>query len=308
MMFDQSTSLDQAIAGVVPATTWWTAAVAGVKSFLVDPSAQSLGLGIQYFGLNGISPGSCDVAQYATPEVEIGALSVNSTAISSSLSNHAPVSFTPTEPALQGALDHMAVWAAAHSGRAPAVILVTDGFPSECDIPSNLGTAPAITDLSTRASAAYGGTYKIRTFVIGLLNGPGVNNLDQVATAGGTKAFHVDPALGDIGAQIKGALLSISKSTLACDFPIPLSPGDAQVIDPFALRLYSTPNTTGTQVEIPWLVGAASCSSHGDNGWYFDSPDPSSATRILVCPGTCTTFATSTVRVSASCVPNTPLQ
>jgi hypothetical protein len=306
-MFDQSTSLDQSIPNVSPATTWWARAVAGVGSFLVDPAAQNFGLGIQYFGLNGINPGSCDVTQYVTPEVEINLLSNNSTAIATSLSNHSPVSFTPTEPALQGALDHMAAWAATHSGRAPAVVLVTDGFPSECDIPSNLGTAPAITDLVTRASAAYGGPYKIRTFVVGMLNGPGVSNLDQVATAGGTKAFHIDPAGGDIGTQVTAALLSISKATLVCDFPIPTSPGDAQIVQRDALHLYSTTNATGSQAEIPWLTGAASCASHGDNGWYYDAADPSSATRILVCPGTCATFATSTVQVGASCVSSTPL-
>lgn len=314
MMFDQSTSMACDITtGACPATsnnTWWNAAVPAVKAFVVDPSVQNMAMGIQYFGLNGIAPGSCDVAQYATPEVPIAPLSTNSGLISTSIDGHSPVSFTPTEPALQGAIDHLTAWAPSHPGRAPAVVLVTDGFPSECDLTNNSpGTAPSITNIANRAAAAYAGPYKIRTFVIGFLNGAGVSNLEQVAIAGGTKkAFLIDPAAGDVGAQFRTALLSISNSTLQCNFPLPAPPGDAQTLDPRTVRMYYTPNASGVKQEIPWLDNNTLCGAHGNNGWYYDSQTPETATRIWVCSGTCENFAAGIVEIGAGCQENTPIE
>src|SRR5262249_44933392 len=150
---------------------------------------------------------SCYIPSYETPEVEIATLPGNMQALIQSVNSHAPTTFTPTAAALTGAINHMKQWGPAHPGRQPVVVLVTDGYPTEC----NPQDPSLIADI---AKQAYEGTPRILTFVVGFEDGGGLDNLNQIAKAGGTgQAFLISG--GDIGAQFVTAMLGISTTPLS---------------------------------------------------------------------------------------------
>jgi hypothetical protein len=303
IMFDQSSSMGDMIPNSSPPITWWQAAQQGVSGFVNDPRAAgaqprqpAMAVGIQFFPLNGIAPQSC-MADYTTPEVEVGLLPGNAAAVAGAIQKHQPTAFTPTAPALQGAINHMKAWAPNHAGRAPVVVLVTDGFPTECD-PQD------ITSIASIAQTAFTTEPKVRTFVVGFNLGSGGSNLDAIAEAGGTgKPFLIDK--GDIGAQFVDAMLSISSSTLQCKFNLP-TPPMGMALDINMVAVTYTPNATGVEAQVPKLQGLSDCDANMGNGWFFDIP--TNPTQILVCPGTCAKFAAGVVKTSASCTPLSGVQ
>ena len=303
VMFDQSSSMGDPIPNSNPMITWWQAAQAGVTGFVNDPRAAgsqpgqpAMAVGIQFFPLNGIAPQSC-TADYKTPEVEVGLLPGNAAAVAGAIQKHQPTAFTPTAPALQGAINHMKEWAPNHVGRAPVVVFVTDGFPTECD-PQD------ITDIATIAQNAFNTEPKVRTFVVGFNLGPGGSNLDALAEAGGTgKPFLIDK--GDIGAQFVDAMLSISSTTLQCKFDLP-PPPMGMALDINMVAVTYTPSATGVEAQVPKLMGLSDCEINKGNGWFFDSP--TNPTKILVCPDTCAKFAAGVVKTSSACIPVSGVQ
>ncbi len=267
VMFDQSSSMADPIPSSSPTMTWWQAAQQGVTKFVNDPRAAgtmggppAMTVGVQFFPLNGVAPQSC-MADYTTPEVELGLLPGNAAAVAAAIEKHQPTAFTPTAPALQGAIAHMKAWSTNHPGHAPVVVLVTDGFPTECD-PQD------ITDIATIVQNGFKTDPKVRTYVVGFNLGPGGSNLDALAEAGGSgKPFLIDK--GDIGAQFVDAMLSISSTPLPCKFDIPIPPnGTTLDIDQVALGY--TPSATGIEAQVPKLRGLSDCDLNMGNGWYFD--------------------------------------
>jgi hypothetical protein len=297
IMFDQSSSMGDVIANSNPPITWWAAAQQAVTNFVNDPRAAGanslppMTVGIQYFPLGGIMPQSC-MADYKTPEVELAALPANSAALAASIQKHVPTAFTPTGPALSQAIAHMKDWAPNHVGHAPVVVLVTDGFPTECD-PLD------ITDIAQIAKTAFESEPKVRTFVVGFNLGSGGENLKEIATAGGTN----EPFLingGDIGSQFVDAMLSISSTQLQCKFDLP-DPPMGQQLDITQVAVTYTPSATGAEAQVPKLNGLGDCELNMNNGWFYDSP--TSPTKIIVCPGTCAKFAAGVVKTASGCQP-----
>lgn len=266
LMVDQSSSMGDPFPG---GTTWWSAVQSGIVAYVDSPSAAGTSVGIQYFPLDGVAPASC-VAKYDAPEVELGALPANGIAIAESVGKHGPTAFTPTAPALTGAIDHMKTWSATHPSRRPAVVLVTDGFPTECDPMS-------IVDIAGIAKA--GLDAGVRTFVVGLNLGAGGQNLDAIAAAGGTShATLIDS--GDVPGQIVSALLAATSTTPVCTFQFPTSPGGVAA-DQVDVR-YGT--LGGPDTILPQRASLAACGSSND-GFYVD--DPAHPTELLLCPATC---------------------
>jgi hypothetical protein len=294
IMFDQSVSMaDQLPDG---SGTWWAAAQGAVKSFVNNSKAVGQSVGIQYFPLGGVAPASC-TAPYSTPDVELGLIPANSAALVASIEAHSPTAFTPTAPALQGAIDHMKAWAPNHLGHAPVVVFVTDGFPTECP-----PQQPA--DIAILAKTAFETIPKVRTFVVGFNLGQGGQNLNQIAKAGGTnKAFLIDN--GDIGAAFVNAMLSIASQPLNCSLDIP-QPKDSKLkLDPALVDVRYTPSATGVTDHVRKLNNLGECDTAGGQGWYYDSP--SAPTKILVCPGTCAGFAAGVIETVNGCSPDEPL-
>ena len=298
VMFDQSSSMGDPLPMSNPPTTWWGAAQQAVTNFVNDPRAAgsqpgrpAMSVGIQFFPLGGMEPQSC-TANYKTPEVELGLLPGNAAAVAGAIAKHQPTAFTPTAPALSGAIAHMKEWAPKHPGHVPVVVLVTDGFPTECD-PRD------ITDIAQIAATAFNTEPAVRTFVVGFNLGAGGPALKELAVAGGTNdAFLING--GDIGSQFVDAMLSISSTPLACDFKLPTPPA-GQPLDVSRISVTFTPNATMTGAQIPKLNGLGDCDLNMNTGWFFDSP--TSPTKIEVCPGTCAKLSAGAVRILTGCRP-----
>jgi hypothetical protein len=298
IMFDQSSSMYDASQGAIipntnPAETWWQAAAQAITNFVNNGQAQGMGVGIQFFPLNGVAPASC-TADYKTPDVEIAQLPGNASAIIASVNRHGNGAFTPSGPALQGAIDHMVAWAPNHPGRAPVVVFVTDGFPTECDPQDSV-------DIANIAKAAFTGPSKIRTFAVGFHDAAGSSNLDQIAAAGGTnKAFAI--AGGDIGGQFVSAMLGIATSPLSCEYPIPTPTDPTATVDPNKIAVDFTPNGSTTTNTVPKVSTLGDCPASGD-GWFYD--DNNSPKHIEICPNTCAKFGAGALSVRMGCAPNT---
>ncbi len=321
IMLDQSGSMSDPPSG--GSGTRWAAVTAALNAFAAQPEAAGIGVGIQYFPLDGGlscsavpfcstdadcgDPGcgpcmglggfgacigggdSCVVADYATPDVGIGVLPGNAAALSASMGSHGPTGNTPTKPALEGAIDYATAWANQNPGHATIVVLATDGDPNVCD--SDL---PAINAI---ASAGANGTPKILTFVIGV--GGSVGALNGIAAAGGTtSAFMIDQD-PNVQQAFLDALNTIQGQALPCAYLIPEPEGGEQ-INYNQINVYYTPSN-GPEVVVPKVADAGACPADG-LGWYYDNP--SAPTQILLCPSTCSTISTDiggSVRLLVGC-------
>jgi hypothetical protein len=296
VMFEQSSSMGESIPG--GSGTWWTAAQNAWTHFLASSTSTGHFVGIQYFPLaEPDSATSCN-APYSTPDVELGQLPDSAAALVASFDNHGPsVAARATGPALEGAIDHMKAWASLHPGRAPVVVLVMAGFPTEC-------TAQGTPDLATLAKFAFDTEPKIRTRVIGLNLGSKGRTLDAVAKAGGTVAATLIEA-ADVGAPLEEALRRVPGSPGGCslDPPNPMDPVDP---DRTRIELRYTPDATGIMRGVSQVGDAGECSStvRGE-GWYFDSP--TTPTKIEVCPELCSALDLGVVQLTRGCRPRGPI-
>ncbi|APR77119.1 Hypothetical protein A7982_02466 [Minicystis rosea] len=313
IMLDQSGSMLGTIGGGTQ--TKWQAVTGALQDFLTQPGlfASSVSVGIQYFGLppsatpscpttcsgdadcgnygpcssgacvtcGFAAPDSCNPADYAKAEVEIAPLN-NPQIINllTSIQNRVPYTNTPTQPALQGALDHAKVWATNNPDHVVVALFATDGKPTECTVQSASGLAQI-------SAAAFGGTPSVRTFSIGVFEAAdkpeGPNVLNAVAAAGGSdKAFIIDATNPNLQAEFLKALNSIRGSALGCQYKIPQT--DAGMADYNKVNVEYTPGGGGAAEDFPKYNDAASCPATG-NGWYYD--DNTHPTQILLCPKTC---------------------
>ena len=292
IMNDQSHSM----ACVVPTGgDRWTAMKAALAGFVNSPDAAGLGVGIQYFG-QGQGPtqadvgASCNVADYTPADVEIAPLPGNASALIASLDGHRPYTLTPTPAAIDGALAHAKQWATAHPGHIVSVVLATDGQPNACG-----NAADRIGSVAASVAAAFAGSPKIHTYVIGMVGGsgscqydpapPNKPDLDRVAKAGGSdQAFIVDATTGDTAAQFLDALNRIrGAAVLTCQYVLPSTTVDGRQIDPHKVNVTFKP-TGGTERGLLFAPDVGTCDGT-NGGWYYD--DANSPTKILLCPATC---------------------
>jgi hypothetical protein len=298
IMLDQSTSMNEALPGTMPVQTRWDAVTSAIVNFLNAPQSNSLSVGIQYFGqlMPGGTPGasSCDVAAYSTADVEIGSLGDPNvvTALTQSIMRHRPSTFTPTAPAVAGAIAHAKTWAAAHPDRPTIVVLATDGFPSECT-----PTDPQViaTDIVAPAAAVPADAAKNsrnRTFVIAA-GSSGFAGLNSIAQAGGTGGPFVVADSATSGAQITDALIQISHTNLACTYTIPMPDGG---FDPSLLNVRIT-RTGQSPVLLDLLKPGTICSSAG--GFFYDSP--TAPTHLILCPSTCDSLVLGQIEIIVGC-------
>lgn len=297
IMLDQSGSMSDPAGS----STKWDATLSALKAFFQQPDAAGIGVGIQYFPLTsgavcpafcntdadcgacgpcvpffGICSGagggdSCQVADYAKPEVEIAPLPGAAQALISSMNNHSPGGGTPTSAALDGAITHASDWAKAHADHVVIAVLATDGDPSSCD--TDLAVINGI------ASKGANGVPKILTFVIGV--GSSLSALNGIAFAGGTnQAFLVDTN-ANATQQFLDAMNEIRGSALACAYLIP-QPAMGE-LDYDAVNVQYVP-PVGEPILIPKVNSIQDCPASG-NAWYYDNN--MSPTQIKLCSATC---------------------
>ncbi|MBL9023894.1 MAG: VWA domain-containing protein [Myxococcales bacterium] len=312
IMLDQSGSMSDPPS--MGGGTKWDAVSSALSTFVNQPEAAGIGVGIQYFPLDsgancnvlqcnvdgdcgagcgpcegfggfGICSGygasdSCLVTDYATPDVEIATLPGNANAIIQSIGNHGPTGGTPTSAALEGAISHAQTWANANPGHAVIVVLATDGDPTSCN--SDLAYINGV------AAAGFGGTPSIRTFVIGV--GGSVSALNGFAAAGGTgSAFMIDQD-PNVQQAFLDALNQIQGIALPCSYLIPAP--DQGEINYQQVNVQYTPGGGGTPQTLPKVSGLADCPP-GGNAWYYDNE--AMPTQIVLCPDTCTNLSQDTM-------------
>ncbi len=256
----------------------WTPVGSALGSFVAAPEAAGIGVGIQFFALEG--PGECDAATYAKPAVEIAPLPGNTQAIQQAIVANAPSVFkvynNPDVQAVTGAVTHAREWALAHPGHTVVVVYAADGLPDDTNCTP---AQPPVDDVAKAAKDGVDGTPSIPVYVIGIGNIPALN---QVAQAGGTgQAFIVNTA--NTSADFLKAMNDIRGSAaLPCEYAVAQ---DGVAWDKGKVNVTFTP-TGGASQTILNVGSAAACGANG--GWYYD--DPANPTKILVCPSTCTAF------------------
>jgi hypothetical protein len=319
LMLDRSGSMNE-YTGSDP-TNKWQAVTAALSTFVQQP-LEGTSVGLQYFGIPAASCGSrsctrdsdcdvcggicllgscrsfgwdtdsCNAADYARPEVEIGPLASTAPLVIASMAAQTPSRSTPTSAALQGAVDHARAWASAaqNAGHATLVVLATDGDPTECD--TNLDHINAI------AAGGLSASPSVRTFVIGV--GDLKDNLDGIAKAGGTGAAYIVSTGSSVTDQFLKALNDIRGKTVGCSYAIPAPPA-GQALDFGLVNVEYQPGNGGAKVTLGKTAGAASCGASA-HAWYYN--DAAAPTSIVLCPSTCSTIeadATASVRIVLGC-------
>jgi hypothetical protein len=226
----------------------------------------------------------CEASAYATPAVTFAPLPQANATLTQALSMRMPDGLTPTAPALAAAYDQAKARTAAQPDRRVAVVVATDGFPTEC----NPVTIDGIAQL---ARGAVDGKPSILTFVVGVFapdeQQEARMNLDAIAKAGGTTAAHLVTTNQNVSAGFLTALNNIRQTALSCEYTIP-QPTNGQRLDYFQVNVLHTPSSGGADV-LMYVKDRASCGGVA-NGWYYDR-DPltgGTPTSIVMCPQTCT--------------------
>jgi len=275
VMFDQSGSM----ATPVGTGTRLDAVRTAASAFITAPESRGLGLGLGYFGHFPIGSTSCNPADYSTPSVPIAALPGGAAAVLASLNNIAPTGETPTGPAIRGACGYAQEYWLAHRGHVVFLLLVTDGVP-EAPVSMSRGCAPTLDDAVQATTACRTGGPPIKTYVIGV--GPSLQNLEQIAQAGGTeKAYLVEG--GNVGEQVLAALNQIRlAASIQCELKIP-GPPPGKVLDLNLVNLLYT-DPQGQRTALYNTGDSSGCAASG-GGWFYD--DPSNPQKILLCESTC---------------------
>jgi hypothetical protein len=242
----------------------------------------------------------CTTSEYATPNVALATLPGAASGLNSSLTGHSPDGYTPTGPALGGAVS----WAQQQQTNNPAhkvaIVLVTDGlpggfipgFPPQQCAPSDIPT------ISSNLAKVSGGANPILTFVVGIFNPNSAEgqqapaNLMSLAQAGGTdSAVIIDVTGNTVTQQLHDALAKAQTKAIACSYQIPPSSGGTPV--DFTKVNVSFTSGSGQTTTIGNTKDSSACSN---GGWYYDV-DPSSGkspTKIIACPSTCSSFQSDT--------------
>jgi hypothetical protein len=233
---------------------------------------------------------SCEPARYAAPAVEIGPAASTSSAIEQALTNQLPQGLTPTVPALQGAIDHAREWSRTHPGENVAVLLATDGLPSECGPPPMPGlpamdSAAVIQEVQAVAASGVAGEPSVRTFVMGVFqtgDTTSIDNVNAIARAGGTEEARFIDASGAVEAQFLAGLEDVRAAATPCQVELTGADGvDYLKVD----LLFDAGN--GATSPVPYVENLLGCAAQPE-GWYYDvPPDGATPQTVELCPNLC---------------------
>lgn len=230
---------------------------------------------------------NCDASVYAAPAQAIATLPGAAAGLKASIDGTTPAGNTPTGPAITGAIEQATAWAKAHPDHRVVAVMATDGLPTEC-------TPTDITQVGAIAAQGVAANPSISTFVIGVFGADDLNqgaqdNLDTIATSGGTgKAFIVDTSQ-DVTMQFLAALDAIRGGQLDCAFQIPAPPSGQDLN--YQLVNVDVSVTGQPDNELTYVAKAGACDAT-TGGWYYDKDPETGATptQIVTCPASCTAF------------------
>jgi hypothetical protein len=284
----------------------WDVLTAGMRDLAGASNADKIGASITFFTLNGGADAetNCDASKYETPVVPMGMLTTTGPEIVAAMEKLTPSGLTPTEPALQGALQYAMALKRADPTREKVVVLVSDGFPTLC-------TNKAPSDVAKVIEEAANAPIPVKTYVVGIGSpskiSSGKFNLQNYARSGKTgQPILIDETASaeGISDQLVTALLNIGSSQLACEYAVK-PPSDTQNIDPEMFTVTYEP-AAGQFQEIPRVSGLAACSKSTQGGWYFDNA--ATPTKVTMCPCTCSNFGAGMVNMVYGCKPKLVIQ
>ena len=299
VMMDRTSSMTYTM-GSGAAITRWDVLQSGVQRFVTDPNvlAKAPRVGLQFFGATGDPNDAreCDPLSYATPLIEIEDLKTSGQKILTAVEQEALGGQTPWFPSLQGALMHAQDWQFANPNRMTVVVLVTDGYPTECETDISL-IQEMVGEYYTGVSGKYNtrGKPGIRTYIIGVAVDK--FNLNAVAQAGGTGQATIVDSAGGVNAFVS-AMVNITNANISCDLKLPEAPAGS-VLDPNAVQVVYTPFSGGPQ-EIPKADTGGGCGS-ANGGWYFDNA--AKPTKISLCPCSCANLGAGGLEIRFGCRP-----
>ena len=220
------------------------------------------------------TPMSCKAADYQNVVVPISSLADRATALMDWLRFTDTFGSTPMEAAVEGGLTYLRAHLSANPGRKAALVLATDGLPSECGV--------GLSYVEKLLGDARTGTPAIASFVVGVLGADdgegGRRGIGALATAGGAAPFIVNED-GQLTQKLLEALNQIRTTALPCEFAIPPATG-ALDYGKVNLRVRSENN-----VEDVLYVGRADRCDPTRGGWYVrrrsrrSSPHPGGGVR-----------------------------
>lgn len=250
------------------------------RLFMEDPESQGVGVGLGYFGKQTIGQASCDEADYEDAAVEIGTLPGHAKAMMSSLDGIEPTGETPSGAAIRGACTYAQGWKEQNPDHETVILLLTDGRP-EAPVTCGDGSGaccPTIDDAVEAAATCKDANPSIRTYVLGV--GPMLDNLEQIAVAGGTERAYLVEG-GDVANQVLDALRIIRGDAIPCTMGLPTPPGGLALDYTKVNITYASPSCKATYYTYVETVDA--CADEG--GWYYDDVD--APQNIKLCPSSC---------------------
>lgn len=274
IIFDQSGSM----ATIVDESTGETrmdAVFRAVEAFVSDSQSVGLGVGLSVFGYQPIGATSCDPDDYDSAAVAIATLPENAETLLGTLGAVEPTGETPTASAIEGGCRISTAHRSDNPGRAVVNLLVTDGEPKAPVTSKTTDCNPTLAEAVAAAQACRDDGAGIPTYVLGV--GPSLDNLDQIAAAGGTE--HAYLVADDTSSGVLEALNRVRASaTIPCEMPIDVSAPNLHFDETSVVTLDRGCDLT----RLERVESAASCDG---GGFYFD--DPASPSTILLCESTC---------------------
>lgn len=267
-----------------------TALHEGVVNFANDPGAAGTWVTGQRFAIGGYSE-SCNPADYASPAVPWNVLPYPQ--FNSWVNGLTATGYTPSVPALQGAVNACKARIAAAPTHKCVVVFVTDGNPEGNCPPTQSAAQTPLGNIAADSCAA-----GIPVFAIGFPNLPSLGQgiINHIAAQGCTGTAFIIQA-GSMGSQFTDQLKAIQKASLSCEFLMPVP--EAGVVDTGQVSLVYKPGNGDPEQTLPRVNTAAEC--NGD-GWYYD--DNTSPTKLVLCPSSCTKVKADTkaeVNVNLGC-------
>jgi hypothetical protein len=292
IMFDQSGSMCQCVDPVFDnpvqpcpntecKTTRMDAVREAARLFMEDPESRGVGVGLGYFGKQPFYEASCDPADHEKAAVEIGSLPKHAEAMMASLNDVEPTGETPTGAAIRGACNYAQTFKEENPDHETVILLLTDGRPEAprtCGADGSGACCPTIEDAVEAAAACKEGEPAIKTYVLGV--GPMLDNLEQIAVAGGTERAYLVEG-GDVADQVLEALRTIRGDAIPCTMGLPTPPGGLALAYDKVNITYASPSCEPTYYS--YVESADDCTDEG--GWYYDDAD--APENIELCPSSC---------------------
>lgn len=266
----------------------YTPVAKAIQGFAESSSSSGIRAAIQYFGLGSSPEQKCSPESYALPEVEPSLLPAEAAPIVSSLQAHNfPRELcctndnehqgTPTRPAVEGTLNYLAERRLSHPEEVQALLLATDGLPTDdCD-------ENTLDDVSALLEDASLSETPVKTYVIGIGED---DSLDMLAEAGrtGEQAFLVDGTGVTTEDEFFSALNTIRGQAVPCDYDLPAMALENRE------RVNVTYRSEGNAEPITAVaVASASDCDPAVDQWFYE--EGASATRIRLCPRLCRTVS-----------------